>query len=218
MDNWAKVGQALLFCLCLLAPMQPDRAEAAHPDDDGGDCPRTGLVGELLEEDDLKIIREALQKPDLGFLSIYAAKLFYLDSDGNCLPTDDTYLVSFSERAYPQIIEKVPGQSLTAQVDSFDGDYVLSVFHQANSGQYALNMYKLVAAHQAFNGLISKPVEVEGRPFNTIISNLGSIEMQKDRIVVKNSVRSEAKKHQERLIESYRYQAGKFELEKGGSE
>ena len=205
--------QTLLSCVCLLAAMHCGVAAGAS-DPGSGDCPRFDFAGNLLGESDVEFVQENILGPfnegrwrPRKFMWLAAGRFFYRDSDGSCIQADDTYLVAALDFLYPQIIESVRGHTLSAKMDTIGGDYILSVSYHREPGQFALNMYKLV---MGVYGLECRSIEVEGRPFNAIVSNMNSIKMKDDRIVAKNSVQPAEGKGRELLVETYRYQDGKF--------
>jgi hypothetical protein len=160
----------------------------------GAECSRIEINETLLDSVALKGIAE-----NLGFL--VAGKLFYKESSGYCVPTNETYLVSVLDGGYPKIVSALNGHTPKAEMVKLAGEDFLLIFYFAGGNQYVLRLYKFC------DGLLKE--------VNTPIfaSNIRSIELVDDIVLVKNQVHSDGG---EAVIESesYRYQDNQFVLVK----
>lgn len=156
------------------------------------ECSRIEINETLLDSAALKGIAE-----NLGFL--VAGKLFYKESSGYCIPTNETYLISVLDGVYPKIVSSLNGHTPKAEMVKVAGEDFLLIFYFAGGNQYILRLYKF------FDGLLKE--------VNTPIfaSNIRSIELVDDIVLVKNQAHSDGG---EVVIESesYRYQDKQFVL------
>lgn len=207
----------LSLSICLLVSLDCGMTKAASSDVGEGDCARFEIGQELLSEEDLNIIRERILKPgETSLVSLSSGKLFSIHK-GVCMPVfDDTYLVATFGVSHPRIIGFVNGNALSARVDTIDGDDILSVFYFAGGNQFALTMYRFIVGDYGFKRI--ERMEVEGARYNSFASsNMRSIGIEGNRVVVKNSFRDRDEKHQMHnwiIVTSYSYQRGKFVFEK----
>ena len=186
---------ACLLCVCLLAGS--DLSVAAVDSTDAG-CSRLELGGTLVSESDLEGVETQLK-------SIVEAKLFYVDSDGYCSPTDDTYLVRWIEKAYyPAVASVLDGHSPNARIEKFEGEDILLVFYFSPDDTYRMQPYqfKTSGATNARRGI----QQLEAPLF---ASNTGSIKVT-DGIIVTQNQRSLSSGEQTIITETYRYEDGEF--------
>lgn len=131
--------------------------------------------------------------------SLVEGRLFYKNSSGHCIPTNETYLISVMDGGYPKILSTFNGHTLKAKMVKLAREDFLFVFYFSGGNQYVLRPYKF------FNGLLK---EINTPVF---VSNIRSIELIDDMILINNQVYSD---DGEATIksESYRYQNGHFVL------
>ncbi|MER2491743.1 hypothetical protein [Catenovulum sediminis] len=167
---------------------------AESPDVNGSECSRIEINGTLVESTVLKGVAE-----NLG--SVVAGKLLYKEPSGYCVPTNETYLISMLDGGYPKIISTLNGHTPSAKMAKFGSEDFLLVFYFAGGNQYVLRPYKFV------DELLK---EVNGPVFS---SNIRSIELVGDTILVKNQVYPNGEKVVIE-VESYRYHENQFVLAK----
>lgn len=167
---------------------------AENSDVNGSECSRIEINETLVESAVLKGVAE-----NLG--SVVAGKLLYKKPSGYCVPTNETYLIGMLDGGYPKILSALNGHTPSAKMAKLGSEYFLLVFYFSGGNQYVLRPYKLV-------GELLK--EVNGPVFS---SNIRSIELVGDTILVKNQVYSNGEKAVVEL-ESYRYHENQFVLAK----
>lgn len=207
----------LLF-ICFLVPVHYSMAEETSSDESGDECARFEIGEEILIKEDLNIIRERILKiVDQKPVSLSSGKLFAVWDDGVCSPVfDDTYLVAKFGFYFPQIVGYVNGHTIhSARIDTVGGDDVLSVFYGAGAHQFVLAMYRFVVNEDRFQRI--ERIEIDGRSTDSLASNMRSIGVEGNRVVVKNSfweTVEEDRINRWIIVKSYLYQNGKFVFEK----
>ena len=174
-------------------------------------CSEFEMREEVLEEDDLEFIQEKILKPgEPRLVSLSAGWLGgWHRGDKVCNISTDTYLVARFEGGRTQVIGVIRyGFALQARIDTLGGDHILSVFHLAGASQFALEPYRFIVGDHGFERI--ERVEVEGHSHGSFTSsNMSSVGVHGDRVVVKNFIR-DGKPGHEVSVRSYRYQGGKF--------
>ncbi|MDQ7050593.1 MAG: hypothetical protein Q9M92_14105 [Enterobacterales bacterium] len=106
--------------------------------------------------------------------SVVEAKLFFKESSGYCVPTNETYLISYAKDDYPTILASIDGHTPSIEVATIDGIEFLFLYYFAGGNQYILEIYT------AKEGVLIKVSDL------IIASNIRSIELTDDTILVKN--------------------------------
>lgn len=108
---------------------------------------------------------------------IAVGRLFYREeASGACLPTSERYLVTKFPDGQLRIEARIDGHTLGLKFVNLRSRHFLAVTYFSGGNQYLLKLFQLNE---------DKITPVKGMP---VASNLRAIEIQNDRIVVKNQV------------------------------
>ena len=204
----------------LLASMHCGMVRAASFDATKTWCSEFNIGEELLEQDELEIIREEILGPDdPSLISLSVGQIRdWTDVERRCVDTHDRYLIASFENSQPMIIGVIRfGWALDVRIDTLSGEHILSVFYKTGVKTTVLVMYRFIVGDYGFERLDWVEVEAEGSSRNLITSDLAQIEVHEDRISVRDLVYVEGDyveggPNRRVQLRSYRYQGGKVVL------
>ena len=185
---------AYLLCPCLLVAY--GLAGAAGSDSNDAECLRFELGETLISEIELEDI-------DTNLKSIVAARLLYVNRDGHCLPTNDTYLVGLTWEDYPIMLSVLTfGHTPKARIERFGREDMLLVFYTTGASTYVLQPYRFS------ENWVDAEIGIE-RLATSFYSTLKSIEVA-DGMVVARYSRKVRYGEWALTTESHRYEGGEF--------
>ena len=156
------------------------------------DCSKFEVTEVLASQNELKGDFKRLE-------SLASGKLFYKESSGYCVPTNETYLVALSADGYPRILSLIQGHTPKVSMHTFESDEILLLYYFAGGNQYIMEPFKLN----------DDSLEKINAP--SMSSNLRSIEIVDNLISVKNQNYSEELEAQVKT-DKYQYKDNSFFL------
>ena len=114
-------------------------------------------------------------------MKIGVAKLLYCDKSGDFMPTNERYIIIYSDDAYPIIGSIILGHTVSLKIEDVDGDGELELlsYYFAGGNQYVLELFEISE---------EKLFPFRNQPGS---SNMRSIEIINKKIIVKNNVFTE---------------------------
>ncbi|MCP5381823.1 MAG: hypothetical protein H6912_05580 [Kordiimonadaceae bacterium] len=156
-------------------------------------CPRVEVVQDFFD-------KESFASMDTSFTQFSVWLLLNEDEDyGICGSTTDSYIAGTLYGKMKRIVGYVDGHTVDLKLGQWDNKNLLFVYYHSGGNQYILKIFEILER------------DISGEPLFVKASNMGSIEVEQHKIIVKNSERlnmNEAKI----TYDTYEFKDGTFTL------